>query len=86
MLISCVVYNGDREQADIPLEEIPAYLRAPDNFVWVALQDASEDELRAMQKQFGLHDLAVEDVFNAVQRPKVEEYDEHLFVYLQVPA
>ena len=86
MLISCVVYNGDREQADIPLEEIPAYLRAPDNFVWVALQDASEDELRAMQKQFGLHELAVEDVFNEVQRPKVEEYDEHLFVYLQVPA
>ena len=86
MLINCVVYNDGRKQADIPLEEISAHLHQPDNFVWVALQDANEEELRAMQEQFGLHELAVEDVLNGIQRPKVEEYDEHLFVYLQVPA
>ncbi len=86
MLVNCVVYNDGHKVADSMLEDVPQYLQAPGNFVWVALQDATEPELRLMQKQFNLHELAVEDVFNGLQRPKVEEYDEHLFVVLKAPA
>ncbi|MFX1513406.1 MAG: magnesium/cobalt transporter CorA [Promethearchaeota archaeon] len=35
-------------------------------------------------KQYGLHPLTLEDILNTFQRPKVEEYDEYLFVVLKM--
>ena len=39
--------------------------------------------LRTVQNQFGLHDLAVEDALHGHQRPKLERYDNSLFVVLR---
>jgi magnesium transporter len=40
--------------------------------------------LDALQEQFGLHELAVEDAHKGHQRPKIEEYGKSLFVVLQM--
>ena len=85
MLINCVAYQDGRKLADIPVADIDQWLDRPDCFVWVALRDASDDELRQMQQEFGLHDLAVEDARHGHQRPKVEEYGETLFVVMKLP-
>jgi len=82
MLVNCVAYREGKRIADIPVEEIGSYVRQRDCFVWVALKDAEPDELAAMQRQFGLHELAVEDARKGHQRPKIEEYGESLFVVL----
>jgi magnesium transporter len=79
MLINCVAYENGTKLADIPVAEISDYLARPHCFVWVALKDATEDELATMQKEFGLHELAVEDALHGHQRPKVEEYGDTLF-------
>ncbi len=42
--------------------------------------------LEALGTAFGLHPLALEDVLNSGQRPKVDEYDEQLFITLAVPV
>ena len=84
MLINCVVYQNGVRLRDIAQEEISSWLGRPDTFVWVALKDASADELACMQAQFGLHDLAIEDARKGHQRPKVEEYDDVLFAVLQL--
>ena len=55
-----------------------------DSFVWVALKDATAEELTAMQQQFGLHELAVEDARHGHQRPKIEEYGDSLFAVLHL--
>jgi magnesium transporter len=80
MLINCVVYQDGKKLADIPVSDISEYVTRNDCFVWVALRDASHDELATMQREFKLHDLAIEDAANGFQRPKVEEYGETLFV------
>ena len=85
MLINCVAYQDGRKLADIPVADIDQWLGRPDCFVWVALRDASDDELRQMQQEFGLHDLAVEDARHGHQRPKVEEYGDTLFVVMKLP-
>jgi magnesium transporter len=54
-------------------------LGRPDSFVWVALKDASAEEINNMQQEFGLHPLAIEDARNSYQRPKLEEYGDTLF-------
>jgi magnesium transporter len=84
MLINCVAYREGRKLADIQPGEISDYVKRPDCFVWVALFEPSDDELAAMQKEFDLHELAVEDARHGHQRPKIEEYGDSLFVVLHL--
>ncbi|HTF92883.1 MAG TPA: magnesium/cobalt transporter CorA [Verrucomicrobiae bacterium] len=84
MLINCVAYEDGRKLADIPVSEIHSYIARRDCFVWVALKDPEMGELEAMQKEFGLHDLAVEDAQQGHQRPKIDEYGHSLFAVLQM--
>lgn len=80
MLINCVAYEEGRKLADIDKRDIRNYLGRPGCFVWVALRDATEEELTEMQEEFDLHPLAVEDARHGHQRPKIEEYGDLLFV------
>jgi len=82
MLINCAAYREGQKIADLSVEAISDYVEQPDCFVWVALKDASSDELSKMQEEFGLHELAVEDARHGHQRPKVEEYESMLFCVL----
>ena len=82
MLINCAAYQDGTKLADIPVAQISDYLARPGAFVWVALRDASDEELATMQQEFGLHDLAVEDARHGHQRPKVEEYGDTVFAVM----
>jgi magnesium transporter len=79
MLINCAAYDNGSKLADISIEAISDHLARPGCFVWVALKDASDDELTVMQHEFGLHELAIEDARHGHQRPKIEEYGDTLF-------
>ena len=84
MLINCVAYQHGVKLADMPVSEISDYLAKPDCFVWVALKDASNEELEEMREEFGLHPLAVEDAQHGHQRPKIEEYGDSIFVVMHL--
>lgn len=84
MLVNCVVYRDGEKLADIPREDIHLHLRERGTFVWVALSDPEPGELKAMQQEFNLHELAVEDAKRGHQRPKLEEYGEALFAVVHL--
>jgi len=84
MLVNCVVYEEGQRLADIPISDISAYLKRRSCFVWVALKDPEPGELEALQEEFGLHELAIEDTQHGHQRPKLEEYGVSLFVVLRM--
>jgi len=84
MLVNCAVYEEGRKLADIGIDQIGEYLSRPGAFVWVALHDATPDELTQVQHVFGMHELAVEDASKGHQRPKVEEYGDSLFVVMHL--
>ncbi len=52
-------------------------------FVWVGLREPNLAEMEEAADVFGLHPLAVEDAVCAHQRPKLERYDETLFLVLK---
>src|SRR3954470_12233154 len=80
MLINCVLYQEGKKIRDIPMDEHSCWTAEhEDSFVWVALKDATPEELAIVQHQFGLHELAVEDALHGHQRPKIEEYGDSLF-------
>jgi magnesium transporter len=85
MLINCAAYQGGHKVADIPVEDIDQWIRRPGCFVWVALRDATAEELRAMAEEFDLHELAVDDARQGHQRPKIEEYGKTLYVVMKLP-
>ena len=84
MLVNCAAYQHGRKLADLGVDEISGYLERPDCFVWVALKEPTEAELAALQAEFGLHPLAVEDAQHGHQRPKVDEFDHSLFAVLHL--
>jgi magnesium transporter len=74
------VYRDGTRVADINIHEVAAALQQPDTFVWVALHEPSEELLLEVQKQFGLHELAIEDALSPHERPKLEQYGDVAFV------
>jgi magnesium transporter len=84
MLVNCAAYQSGKKLGDIRQEEIHDYLNRPGAFVWVALKDATPEELDEMRRQFDLHELAVEDARHGHQRPKIEEYGDSLFAVLHM--
>ena len=85
MLINCVAYEDGKRMGDVPTGQIGEYLKRPGCFVWVALKDPEPSELAEMQRQFGLHPLAIDDTLGAAQRPKMEEYGDAVFAVFKVP-
>lgn len=78
-------YAADRcEERPVPPEEIP-FLAAPEGGVlWIDVAGLSDPSVvRAIGDRFGIHPLALEDVLNVPQRPKVEWYGDHLLVVLR---
>jgi magnesium transporter len=54
-----------------------------EGFVWIGLHEPDEEQIKGIADVFGLHELAVEDAVNAHQRPKLERYDDTLFMVLK---
>lgn len=55
----------------------------PGGMAWIGLFQPDEDDLEELGRVFGLHELAIEDAIQAHQRPKLERYDDTLFVVLR---
>ena len=54
---------------------------------WIHVQgDAEADTMRELGKLFGLHHLALEDVINTGQRPKIDDYNDQLFIVMSHPV
>ncbi len=84
MIVDCAVYSdGKRRDGDLPLVDALEASKEPDSFVWIGLHEPSPEEFESVREEFGLHELAVEDAIGAHQRPKLEVYDEDIFVVLK---
>ena len=83
MIMACAAYENGLRVADVDINQSGTFAKGPGRFVWIGLHEPSEDILKIVQQQFGLHDLAVEDALRAHQRPKIEVFDESLFMVLR---
>jgi magnesium transporter len=82
-VIDAAAYAGGVRVANLSLDQIRAALTRSDQFVWIGLYEPDQVMLRELQQQVGLHDLAIEDAYNAHQRPKLEQYEDSLFIVLR---
>lgn len=85
MIVDCAIYrDGRRTEGPADFSDALDLCRLQDDaFVWIGLYEPTEKEFDKVTEEFGLHPLAVEDALNAHQRPKLEVYDDSLFMVLK---
>jgi magnesium transporter len=82
-VVGCGVYVDGRRQEQVAPEDALQMAVERDGFVWLGLYEPSEAELGVIAQRYGLHPLAVEDAVYAHQRPKLEQYDDAIFMVLK---
>lgn len=84
MVRNCVAYcRQGKKVGDITLDAISDVLASDENgFVWLGLYEPDESLLLKLQEEFDLHPLAIEDASKAHQRPKIELYNDTLFMVI----
>jgi len=88
-VVDCAVYYGGKRlpgtfnhaEALAKVRELEA--TGEPAFVWIGLHEPDEQQMHSVSQVYGLHPLAVEDAVHAHQRPKVDRYDDTLFLVLK---
>ena len=84
MIVDCAVYRDGRRAAEPDdFAELHAACLTGDAVAWLGLYEPVAEEFTAVAREFGLHELAVEDAVKAHQRPKLERYGDTLFLVLR---
>jgi magnesium transporter len=74
-----VVARGDHLES-FPVEHLKDVLADPQAQVWIDLENAGYEGFRALEPVLHFHPLAVEDCVMDLNRPKVDDYRDHLYL------
>lgn len=79
-MIRAHVFRQGREVTDVAIETLSEVRTEKGTLVWVDLVSATDHEVALMREEFGLHELAVEDLTHPHQRPKLEGYPDQVLL------
>src|SRR3954453_17622723 len=83
-IVDLAVYKDGQREDEISFDQAFEACRAPGTLVWIGLHEPTAEEFDSVRREFGLHELAVEDAMKGHQRPKLEVYgDDQLFMVLK---
>jgi magnesium transporter len=84
VIVDSAVYEGGRRRdGDLAVHEAMEACRDPGAFTWIGLYEPTEEEFESIRSEFDLHPLAVEDAIDAHERPKLEVYEDMVFIVLK---
>jgi magnesium transporter len=84
VIVNNVIYvDGKRIATPHTLEETSELMHASRGMAWIGLYEPASAEFHAVAEEFGIHELAVDDAIRAHQRPKIEQYDDIVFIVLR---
>jgi magnesium transporter len=55
-------------------------------FLWIDITKPSRDEMKKLAERFPFHELNLEDCLSKIQIPKIDRYEDHVFVILNFPT
>jgi magnesium transporter len=80
---NAVYVQGVRTANPASLDATFELLRERHGMAWIGMYRPNEAEVQSVASEFGLHHLAVEDTLAGHQRPKLEYFDQTLFLVLR---
>ncbi len=79
-MISALIFIDGRVSRTTNNEDIvKAYQQGS---VWIDIQKPSQEDIDFLEKTFGFDKLLLDDIKNPVLRPKIDEYENHVFIVL----
>lgn len=82
-VVDCALYRDGQRMREVGVEEIGAFAGQEGCIVWLGMHEPDEGLLGIIKAQLNLHDLLIEDANLAHQRPKLDLYDNVLFIVLR---
>ncbi|WP_414899807.1 magnesium and cobalt transport protein CorA [Sphingomonas flavalba] len=79
-VIAAYLYRHGQRVRAVSIDERIDCPADKSEFVWIGIADPSAAEMETLQRNYGLHPLAVEDALKADQLPKIDIYGDQLFV------
>lgn len=79
-VIASYYYNEGRRVREISIDERVAHDDSRSGFCWIGLSEPTPEELRSLQETYGLHPLAVDNAMHPQCPPKLEVYNDELYV------
>ncbi len=83
MVVACGLYRDGKRIADLKLADATLDKTENGGFLWIGLHEPCEELLQQIRQEFDLHPLAIEDAHRAHQRPKLDVYNDAIFVVLR---
>jgi len=65
---------------EVPSERVPSLLKNPNETLWFDIDSPSEQELELFARELGVHPLTIEDIVKQNQRPKIESFENYLYL------
>ena len=84
VIVDKAVYiGGVRQACGDPSTELERLRERGEGFLWIGVKDPTDAEFAEINDELRLHPLAVEDAIKGNQRPKIDFYEESMFVVLK---
>src|SRR5438128_1976787 len=81
-VVACALYRDGQRERDVAVEEMGALAGRDGGIIWIGLHEPDDALLSVLKAQLRLHELIIEDANQAHQRPKLDVYDNVLFIVL----
>lgn len=79
--------NGNIRELAIPASRLESEVDSAKGTIWINLHGLQDTTiLEQMGALFNLHPLVLEDILNTNQRPKLEDYEDYLYIVLKTFA
>ncbi|WP_033922485.1 magnesium/cobalt transporter CorA [Sphingomonas sp. 37zxx] len=79
-VVAAYLYRNGKRVREVSIDEKIDNPGDASEFVWIGIADPSAQEMQLLQAHYALHPLAVEDAMKANQLPKIDVYDDQLFI------
>lgn len=82
-MIRCLYYAGEGSSVvSVPSEQVTDIVRAGVGLLWLDLDGEDHAESEALLSGFGFHPLAIDDALRESHVPKVDDYEDYLYLVL----
>jgi magnesium transporter len=84
VIVDKAVYrDGHRMPCGDLSDELENLRKQENGFIWIGLKNPTPEEFQLVNEELKLHPLAVEDAIKGNQRPKLDIYDDTIFLVLK---
>ena len=74
----------DDKLVEVSLDSVPDLLKHSDSKLWLHLDTPTAEELHFLRENLKIHDLTLEDIVKQNQRPKIESFEEYVYIAIHM--